>query len=102
MINEAVARMQRDKAFEPGQLQYELANFPMRIDAVHVSQTLGRLYMLLAHEERRDREAKDLKVLQLVWPDQDGRYPDDIDYALPPQMQPLLSLPCLDSPEGSA
>lgn len=102
IINEAVARMQSTQPFAPGQLQSELANLPLRIDAVHISQVLGRLYMLIGYEKRRQRQVTELKVLQLVWPDQDGRYPDDSGYAMPLSGQPLLRLPYLNAPAGSA
>lgn len=102
IINEAVARMRSTQPFAPGQLQSELANLPLRIDAVHISQVLGRLYMLIGYEKRRQRQVTELKVLQLVWPDQDGRYPDDSGYAMPLSGQPLLRLPYLNAPAGSA
>lgn len=102
IINEAVARMQSTQPFAPGQLQSELANLPLRIDAVHISQVLGRLYMLIGYEKRRQRQVTELKVLQLVWPDRHGRYPDDSDYAMPLSEQPLFRLPYLNAPEGSA
>jgi hypothetical protein len=102
IINDAVARMQSNGAFMAGQLQSELANFPLRIDAVHFSQILGRLYMLLGYEKRQGRNPKDLKVLQLVWPSQRGFYPDEAGYDMAPEGQPLLSLPYLEAPQGSA
>ena len=87
MINEASKLMDEGTPVADG---YEfprdtlIANYPVRVVAVDPdAYPLNSIWNLFGHDP-------DITVLQLVWPDMSGHFPDDPDYAGPAQpLHPL-------------
>lgn len=78
ILNDIGTRMRTGGVpLEPGTFIHEVANMPMRIDAVHPSWIPELMCQSVYREERLGRDGEALRALQITWPDRAGLFPGE-------------------------
>lgn len=86
LLQELADRVRGGAVFGAGDVVVDAANFPLRLDAIAPAQAAAVLVAAARFDAARQRETA---ALQVVYPDAEGRFPDDPGYALPARAQDL-------------
>lgn len=83
----AAARQHVKEPIKPGDVLSDLANVDLR--AIECDERQAQIQQ--AHNYFNDPEKRHgrVKLIQLIWPDKSGAYPDTIFWSLDPRLQPL-------------
>jgi hypothetical protein len=79
VILNAAARTHLTRQFQPGEVIGDAAQVPLFVIAAPHAEI----------QQARNLYGDEVSALQLVWPDENGHYPDEPGWTMPPDAQPL-------------
>ncbi|QNN52334.1 DUF4262 domain-containing protein [Nocardioides mesophilus] len=83
-------RVRDGERFAGGDLVDDLCPCTSLVALIEVDPRKSVEYLLVANQVYRNPGGPPVRALQMVWPDQRGRFPWDWGYSLPASAQPLL------------
>ncbi|WP_040517447.1 DUF4262 domain-containing protein [Gordonia neofelifaecis] len=90
LLEHAARSVIADRSFGPGSDVPARLRRPVRFRAVDVIDSEPMRLTRIVYGRQFD-------AVQLVWPDDDGRYPWQPGYSIPTQVQPLLGVPVAEA-----
>ncbi len=85
VLNAAAARHIR-RPIEPGMVD-DVASMPLKVLPGPTGEHVQQAWNYVGDPQRRDPQR--VRVLQLVWPDAEGRFPGEEGFGYPPEAQQL-------------